>query len=87
MKNEHRKVGAIIGVGAFIGILILFYFSNPDSYAQQWLKRIVNFSASPWEYISLALIIFIVIREFLTWYWKQTKIVSLLEKIEKNTRK
>lgn len=32
-------------------------------------------------------IVFLIIRELVLWYWKISKIVSLLEKIEKNTRK
>lgn len=32
-------------------------------------------------------LIFIIGREIITWYWKINKIVDLLEKIEKNTRK
>lgn len=32
------------------------------------------------------IIIFIIFREVLTWYWKLNKISDLLEKIEENTR-
>jgi len=37
-------------------------------------------------YIALAVVVFLILREVLTWYWKQNKIVKLLEQIEKNTR-
>jgi hypothetical protein len=37
-------------------------------------------------YIGLAIIVFIICREILTWYFKINKIVNLLERIEKNTR-
>lgn len=36
--------------------------------------------------ILIALIIFLIIREFLTWYWKINRIVELLERIEENTK-
>ena len=49
-----------------------------------------NFIASnlPVIFLSLAtLALFIlIIRELVTWYWKINNILSLLEKIEKNTR-
>ena len=32
------------------------------------------------------IVVFLLIREILTWYWKINRIVALLEKIEKNTR-
>lgn len=37
-------------------------------------------------YIGLAVVIFLVFREVLTWYWKTNQIVDLLKQIEKNTR-
>jgi hypothetical protein len=36
--------------------------------------------------IGVAILIFIIFREVITWYWKINKIVSLLEQIERNTR-
>jgi hypothetical protein len=35
----------------------------------------------------LIAIIILLIREIVTWYWKINRIVSLLEKIERNTRR
>ncbi len=35
----------------------------------------------------ILLMLFVLVREVLTWYWKLNKIVDLLEKIELNTRK
>jgi hypothetical protein len=37
--------------------------------------------------IAGAALFFIVIREFVTWYWKLNNIEKLLTKIERNTRK
>lgn len=37
--------------------------------------------------IAGAVLFFIVIREFVTWYWKINRIEKLLTRIEKNTRK
>lgn len=37
-------------------------------------------------YAGVAIFIFLLLREIFTWYWKINKIISLLEKIEKNTR-
>ncbi|MDR3546765.1 MAG: hypothetical protein P4M11_00570 [Candidatus Pacebacteria bacterium] len=34
----------------------------------------------------LGLVLFFIIKEILTWFWKINKIVSLLEEIEENTR-
>lgn len=46
------------------------------------------FGSDRWfVYPIIALAVFFVIREVLTWYWKLNKIVNLLEKIEENTRK
>ncbi len=36
-------------------------------------------------FIIISFLIFILIREFLTWYWKINRIISLLEDIEENT--
>jgi hypothetical protein len=36
--------------------------------------------------VGLTIVVFLVFREVLTWYWKINKMVDLLEKIEKNTR-
>lgn len=33
-----------------------------------------------------ALLTFIILREILTWYWKINEVVTLLKKIENNTR-
>ena len=46
----------------------------------------VNENMTVLIYIAVALIIFLIFREVVTWYWKINKIVSLLEKIEENTR-
>lgn len=35
---------------------------------------------------AIIFVLFLVFREFLCWYWKLNKIVSLLEKIELNSR-
>jgi hypothetical protein len=35
----------------------------------------------------LCILFFLLIRELVTWYWKINRIVNLLERIEKNTRK
>lgn len=40
-----------------------------------------------WIGIFLVVLFILVLREVLTWYWKQTEIVALLKQIEKNTRK
>lgn len=37
-------------------------------------------------FIPIAIVIFVALREVLTWYWKLNKISNLLEKIEENTR-
>jgi hypothetical protein len=37
-------------------------------------------------FVLLSILLFLAIREILTWYWKLNKISSLLEKIEENTR-
>ena len=37
--------------------------------------------------IFFAIVIWIGLREVMTWYWKINRIVDLLEKIEKNTRR
>lgn len=37
-------------------------------------------------WVCVAVLVFLVLREVFTWYWKINKIVDLLEKIEKNTR-
>jgi len=39
-----------------------------------------------WKYIVIGAILFLFFREVITWYWKLNRIVSLLERIEKNTR-
>lgn len=36
-------------------------------------------------FIIISFLIFILIREFFTWYWKINRIISLLEDIEENT--
>ena len=36
--------------------------------------------------IGVAILIFVIFREVVTWYWKINKMVSLLEQIEENTR-
>lgn len=38
-----------------------------------------------WTFV--ALVIFTLIRELITWYWKINRTIELLEKIEMNTRK
>jgi hypothetical protein len=38
------------------------------------------------EIVAFVVIFFFLVREVLVWYWKINKIVSLLEKIEENTR-
>lgn len=35
----------------------------------------------------LLVLLFFIIREFATWYWKQNHIIKLLKQIEENTRK
>lgn len=37
-------------------------------------------------FIPFAILVFVALREVLTWYWKLNKISNLLEKIEENTR-
>lgn len=37
-------------------------------------------------FLILTIIFFTLVREILTWYWKQNKIVELLEEIAENTR-
>lgn len=37
--------------------------------------------------IFFAIVIWIGLREVMTWYWKINRIVALLEKIEENTRR
>ncbi len=37
-------------------------------------------------YVFIGIIVFMALREFMTWYWKQNRIVELLDKIEQNTR-
>lgn len=37
-------------------------------------------------YIIGGFIVFMVLREFVTWYWKLNRVTELLEKIEENTR-
>lgn len=37
-------------------------------------------------WLVVTVVVFLVIREILTWYWKINRIVDLLEKIEENTR-
>ena len=34
----------------------------------------------------ISLVLFLVLREIVTWYWKINKAIGLLEKIEENTR-
>ena len=34
----------------------------------------------------ILIVVFLTLREFVTWYWKINKIVHLLEQIEENTR-
>jgi hypothetical protein len=43
--------------------------------------------SSPLFPLIIGILIFLVFREVVTWYWKINKIVSLLEQIEENTRK
>ena len=38
-------------------------------------------------WVALAVLFFLLLREFFTWYWKINKIVKLLEQIERNTRR
>ncbi len=38
-------------------------------------------------YFFFACVLFLVIREIVTWYWKLNRIEDLLEKIDENTRK
>lgn len=42
---------------------------------------------TPWFWIVGAILLWLVIREFMTWYWKVNEMVTLLKKIEENTRK
>lgn len=37
-------------------------------------------------FIPFAIVLFVALREVVTWYWKLNKISNLLEKIEENTR-
>jgi len=37
-------------------------------------------------FVPIAIVVFILLREVFTWYWKLNKISNLLEKIESNTR-
>jgi len=37
--------------------------------------------------LGIIVLVFLLIREILTWYWKINKVVSLLEDIKRNTRK
>lgn len=43
------------------------------------------FSTGFLVFIIIVLLLFIIFREFFTWYWKINKIISLLEDIEHNT--
>jgi hypothetical protein len=36
--------------------------------------------------IFAGIIVFLILREVLTWYWKMNRVVTLLEQIEENTR-
>jgi hypothetical protein len=37
--------------------------------------------------LCFVVLMFFLLREFFTWYWKQNEICELLRKIEENTRK
>jgi len=38
-------------------------------------------------FVGITILLFLIFREIVTWYWKQNEIVDLLKKIEANTRK
>jgi hypothetical protein len=43
-------------------------------------------SLLPLALICFAILLFFILREFFTWYWKQNEICDLLKKIEQNTK-
>lgn len=53
-----------------------------------FISPFANVLNSSWFlYLCATVLFFLLFREIVTWYWKINKIVDLLEKIEKNTRK
>jgi hypothetical protein len=37
-------------------------------------------------YLFLAIVIFLILREFMAWYWKTNEIIKLLEEIKRSLR-
>ena len=37
-------------------------------------------------FIAIGAVVFIILREFMAWYWKTNQIIDLLEDIKKNTK-
>jgi hypothetical protein len=50
-------------------------------------QQIPSYFLNILEILLILFLFFLLIREFVTWYWKLNRIVNLLEKIEENTRK
>ena len=78
MENKNLQLTvSILSAGIVVGLFIFWYQNSGirmDSPIVSVLVAIVG-----------AIAFFLIIREILTWYWKINRIVSLLEKIEKNT--
>lgn len=91
-KESFQEFLRILGYLALTGLFVVAIAAMlPGD-----LGRIVN-SIFPGAHIQMNggqqlwvafffVLLFLIIREILTWYWKLNRIVTLLEKIEKNTR-
>lgn len=73
--------------GLLVSFIIIIYYKNYFNFLNPFNYFYINPSLNPLIVILLAVCIFFMVREILTWYWKINKIVKLLEKIEENTNK
>lgn len=90
MQNNKNLQNQLILYAISLGVLIIAIalfianYQNSQIEAGNMMRYFFNLKTFIIIGIFLALF-FLVIREIVTWYWKINHIVSLLEKIEKNT--
>ncbi len=75
-----RFIPFLLAIGVMIFVIVTF-FMQPDH------TNLSDFVDSWQGVLLIGIVLFLLLREFVTWYWKQTRIVHLLEQIEENTRK
>lgn len=80
MQNKNLQVPVLVLLGGVLVALSIIWYQGLDA------PILFSFDIKDLAIGVVTIIsIFLIIREFLTWYWKINRMVDLLEKIERNT--